>query len=211
MTDQSVTFKTVWQSLSAINVSKHVEKKGGLSYLSWAWAWGVLMEHFPEAQYEFPAVEHHSDGTVTVHCVVSIGDLSRSMWLPVMDHRNAAIKNPDARKISDAKMRCLVKCLAMFGLGHYIYGGEELPLSEHTDDIKHTRSDPMNRDDLVINDDHRAFAFALRKPGADIAAIVADIKVEGEEFERAVWTLLESHERSAIKKFLDSVKQRAAA
>jgi hypothetical protein len=59
-----------------------------------------------------------------------IGQCHRMMWLPVMDHRNNAIKNPDARKISDTKMRCLVKCLAMFGLGHYIYAGEDVPSTE---------------------------------------------------------------------------------
>jgi hypothetical protein len=49
------------------------------------------------------------------------------MWLPVMNHKNQAISNPDAFQINTAKMRCLTKCLAMFGLGHYIYAGEDLP------------------------------------------------------------------------------------
>tara|TARA_R100000329_G_scaffold149657_1_gene140714 strand:- start:98 stop:562 length:465 start_codon:yes stop_codon:yes gene_type:complete len=49
------------------------------------------------------------------------------MWLPVMDYKNNAVENPSARQVSDTKMRCLVKCLAMFGLGHYIYAGEDLP------------------------------------------------------------------------------------
>ena len=52
------------------------------------------------------------------------------MWLPVMDYKNQAIANPTARQISDTKMRCLVKCISMFGLGHYIYAGEDLPNSE---------------------------------------------------------------------------------
>ena len=116
----------IWKTLSKIDVSKHVEKKNGLSYLSWAWAWGVLMEEFPHAEYSFQKEEVHEDGTVTVHVDVMVGQCHRSMWLPVMDHRNNAIKNPDARKISDTKMRALVKCLAMFGLGHYIYAGEDI-------------------------------------------------------------------------------------
>ena len=101
-------YRDIWKTLSTIDVSKHVEKKNGLSYLSWAWAWGVLMEHFPNAEYSFSSPELHQDGTVTVHCDVVIGYCHRTMWLPVMDHRNNAIKNPDARKISDTKMRCLV-------------------------------------------------------------------------------------------------------
>lgn len=119
-------YQEIWNTLVKVDVSKHVEKKNGLSYLSWAWAWGVLMEHYPQAHYMFPEAETHPDGTMTVTCVVSIGDCQRLMWLPVMDYKNNAIKNPDARKISDTRMRCLVKCLAMFGLGHAIYAGEDV-------------------------------------------------------------------------------------
>ena len=122
--------ENIWKTLSSIDVSKHVDKKGNLSYLSWAWAWGTLMKHYPQAIYNFLQTEKHEDGTVTVYCEVIIDDVSRTMWLPVMDHRNNAIANPDARKISDTKMRCLTKCLAMFGLGHYIYAGEDLPEQE---------------------------------------------------------------------------------
>ncbi|MAF43473.1 MAG: hypothetical protein CMI54_04790 [Parcubacteria group bacterium] len=119
--------KEIWDTLSGIDVSSHVDKKGNLSYLSWAWAWGTLMKHYPQAIYNFLKTERHDDGTCTVYCEVIIDEVSRLMWLPVMDHRNNAIKDPDARKISDTKMRCLTKCLAMFGLGHYIYAGEDLP------------------------------------------------------------------------------------
>jgi len=131
------TAKEIWDTLSSIDVSKHIEKKGNLSYLSWAWAWGTLMEHYPEANYSFAVNTSergtpldamiYPDGTASVHCTVSIGEVSHEMWLPVMDNRNNAVKDPDARKISDTKMRCLVKCIAMFGLGHYIYAGEDLP------------------------------------------------------------------------------------
>ena len=51
------------------------------------------------------------------------------MWLPVMDYKNKAIVTPDTRAVSDTRMRCLTKCLAMYGLGHYIYAGEDLPPS----------------------------------------------------------------------------------
>lgn len=121
------TYKEIWDTLKKVDVSNHVEKKNGLSYLSWAWAWGVLMEHYPQAQYDFPEAETHPDGTMTVFCTVKIGHTCiRQMWLPVMDYKNNAIKNPDARKISDTRMRCLVKNLAMWGLGHAIYAGEDV-------------------------------------------------------------------------------------
>ena len=123
-------FGAIWKTLSAVNVNDHVKKIGPakLSYLSWAWAWGTLMEHYPEATY---CVERDplrmADGSMEVHCSVYIGACIRDMWLPVMDNRHNSIMNPSSRQVSDAKMRCLTKCLAMFGLGHYIYAGEDLP------------------------------------------------------------------------------------
>jgi len=122
--------KGVWQKLSKIDVSAHIEKKAGLSYLSWAWAWGVLMENFPEANYVMLPNEVHADGSMTVHCSLTIGDVTRTMWLPVMDMRNKSIVSPSSTDINKAQMRCLTKCIAMFGLGHYIYAGEDLPASE---------------------------------------------------------------------------------
>lgn len=137
-------YRDIWKTLSTIDVSKHVEKKNGLSYLSWAWAWGVLMEHFPHAEYSFSSPELHQDGTVTVHCDVMIGNCHRTMWLPVMDYKNAAVKNPDARKISDTKMRTLVKCLAMFGLGHYIYAGEDINPSTEPESVVQLSNEELN-------------------------------------------------------------------
>jgi len=121
------TFKDVWDNLSAINCNEQVQKKNGLSFLSWAWAWGIMMEQYPYANYEFGEPDVDAKGTVTIWCTVTVCHLKRTMWLPVMDYKNKAIVNPDARDVSDTRMRCLVKCLAMFGLGHYIYAGEDLP------------------------------------------------------------------------------------
>ena len=128
---EKTTFASIWATLSKVDVSDRIEKKQNLSFLSWAWAWGTLMEHYPQAEYSFqePA-EAQKDGSVMVYCTVTIDGLSRQMWLPVMDFRNQAISNPDAVQVNKAKMRCLVKCLAMFGLGHYIYAGEDLPSAE---------------------------------------------------------------------------------
>jgi len=123
------TYEGVWNTLKEIDCSDHTEKKNGLTYLSWAWAWGIFMDNFPDAKYSFQETETHNDGSQTVHVTVSIGDVERTMWLPVMNYKNQAIANPSSRDVSDNKMRCLVKCLAMFGLGHYIYAGEDLPPS----------------------------------------------------------------------------------
>ncbi len=88
------------------------------------------MDHYPNAIMDFPHNEVHEDGSVTVHCSIVIGTLARHMWLPVMNNKNQAIVRPNARDISDAKMRCLVKCMALFGLGMYVYAGEDLPQAE---------------------------------------------------------------------------------
>ncbi len=130
-------FKEIWYVLSQVDCTEHVQtiKSHGteLKYLSWAWAWGILMEYFPNAEFSFKEDQNTPDGagswTVSVTCEVTIGECRREMWLPVMDNRNNAIICPDARQISDAKMRCLVKVLALFGLGHYIYAGDDLPPS----------------------------------------------------------------------------------
>lgn len=123
----------VWEKLSRIDCGKHTEKRGQFTYLSWSWAWATLMQHYPASSYYFFEPGGIND-TVEVRCDVTVrgehGSVTREMWLPVMDNRNNAIKNPDSRAVSDAKMRCLVKCLAMFGLGHYIYAGEDLPPNE---------------------------------------------------------------------------------
>lgn len=119
--------KEIWDTLSAIDVSDHIEKKGNLSYLSWAWAWGVLMQHYPQANYHFEENEVLPDGSVTVYVSMEIDGVQRTMHLPVMDNRNNSIFGPSSRQISDSRMRCLVKCIAMYGLGHYIYAGEDIP------------------------------------------------------------------------------------
>ena len=154
------TAKEIWETLSQIDVSEHIEEKGDrkLSYLSWSWAWATLMGAYPQATYEFREFAR-GDGTLTdilqyphhdtasVHCTVTIDDVSRSMWLPVMDYRNNAIAAPDARAISDTKMRCLVKCLAMHGLGLMLYQDfSDLPDPEKTNQPKKAKKETQKRE-----------------------------------------------------------------
>lgn len=125
-------------SLLNLNVNDRVEKKGGLSYLSWAWAWAEVLKADPLATWVV-----HTYGpqgaeqpcmwigeTAMVHTSVTINGLRRECMLPVMDNKNNAVKLPDARKISDAIMRCMTKAISMHGLGLYIYAGEDLPEPE---------------------------------------------------------------------------------
>lgn len=136
--------RRAWDLLSKINVNDKTETKGSgkfaLTYLSWAWAWGVLMEYFPESIYEIHQDKILQDDSVMVSVTLTIKDgdeqFSRFMWLPVMDHLNKAIKNPTATDINKATMRCLAKAIAMCGLGHYIYAGEDLPVDDETPKTK---------------------------------------------------------------------------
>ena len=121
--------------LASINVGDHIEKKQNLSYLSWAWAVDHLMRHDPMANWEFHDPQMYGE-TMMVSCTVTAFGKPITMHLPVMDHRNQAIKNPDAFAVNKNMMRCLVKAIACHGLGLYIYAGEDLPEGEEEEQPK---------------------------------------------------------------------------
>ena len=132
--------KSIWQTLSVINVNEYTEDKGSgnfkATYLSWSWAWGILMEHYPDATFEnhlnqdgYPCFFDHN-GNAMVRVTLCIEDKCHTEDFMVTDNSNRAIKNPDSFAINTALKRCLVKCMAYFGLGHYLYSGEDLPREE---------------------------------------------------------------------------------
>ena len=129
--------KSVFSVLNAVNVNEHTEKKNGLTYLSWAWAWQEVKKRFPDAQYaiyERPdGVNYWTDGrTCWVKTGVTIGGLEHIEELPVMDYRNAAIPldKVTSTDVNKAIQRSLTKACARHGLGLYIYAGEDLPDGE---------------------------------------------------------------------------------
>lgn len=136
----------VWKTLSAIDVNDHTEKKNGLTYLSWAWAYQTIMKHYPTFGYAFAEPEVFSDGSVEVQCmcwVIHDGHLIRKhMWLPVMNYANKPVMQPDSTEINKAKMRCLTKCISMLGLGAYIYAGEDLPQAPAASDKPAAKPEP---------------------------------------------------------------------
>ncbi len=120
-----------------INVNEYTEKKGNLTYLSWAWAWTEFKKIFPSAEYTVKKDENNlpyfaSELGIIVYTTVTADEQTYEMWLPVMDNRNNAkkLENATMMDINKTIMRCLTKNLAMFGLGLYIYAGEDLPESE---------------------------------------------------------------------------------
>jgi hypothetical protein len=146
----------IFETLNKINVNGHTEQKNGLTYLSWAWAWGEFKKAFPDAVYEvvkFDGKPYVYDENLGYMCytAVTVGGLTHEMWLPVMDNTNKTMKaEPYTYKdrygkektvqaatmfdINKTIMRCLVKNLAMFGLGLYIYAGEDLPEEEQKEE-----------------------------------------------------------------------------
>lgn len=112
--------------LAAVNVGANIEKKGNFNYLSWSFALAELMRLDPSASWVFHEPQHFGE-TLMVSCTLTAFEKPVYMWLPVIDHSNKAIKNPDAMAVNKAMMRCLVKAIAAHGLGLYIYAGEDLP------------------------------------------------------------------------------------
>ena len=149
---------SVFKSLHTLNVNEHVEKKDTgrivLSYLSWPWAWASVKKMYEDATYEIVKNEeglpyfYDPKAGIMVYTRVTINGITHEMWLPVMDSSNNAMKfepyeiqtRYGSKSVAAATMfdvnktlmRCLVKNLAMFGLGLYIYAGEDLP--EETED-----------------------------------------------------------------------------
>lgn len=139
---QSSATNIEWNLLK-LNVNEHTEKKQSLTYLSWAWAWQEALKADPKASFKvhtFATVDcgaspvMNINGTGMVWVDVTLNGTTRTGFLPVMDHRNKPIIEPDAFQVNTALMRCLTKTLALFGLGLYIYAGEDLP--ENDPDVK---------------------------------------------------------------------------
>ena len=157
-----------FKTLYAINVEKNVEKKGRFKYLSWAHAWKWFVEQYPDATYIVMKDDNNKcyfgdeKTGYMVYTMVAVGKLTHEMWLPVMDHNNKAIKNPDMMAINKAVMRCLVKNLAMFGLGLYIYAGEDLPDEKDTPNNPKENATPTTKK-LSESQVKRLFAIANSK------------------------------------------------
>lgn len=126
--------KSVFEVLSAVNCNLHTEKKGGLTYLSWPWAWHEVKIRYPFANYGVCEDEHgrpyFSDGhTCWVKVFVTIEGITHTEYLPIMDARNNSIPADKVTSfdMNKAIQRALTKACARHGLGLYIYAGEDLP------------------------------------------------------------------------------------
>ena len=158
MANSSTSKKSAFEILNAINVNDHTEVKDTgkvkLTYLSWAWAWAEVKKAYPDANYEIVKFDdgipyaYDSNTGYMVYTRVTIEGITHEMWLPVMDGNNRAMKDEPYEvktkyntftvaaatmfDVNKTIMRCLVKNLAMFGLGLYIYAGEDLPEDDNS-------------------------------------------------------------------------------
>lgn len=162
---------STFERLSAINVNKYVENKQGLTYLSWAFAWSETKKHCPDATYTIGETEYDEATGFMCHTSVCIEGETLEMWLPVMDGKNKSMKKykytyptrygekevepATTFDINKTIMRCLVKNLAMFGLGIYIYAGEDLPVVEEETPVKAatTKTTNSGKPVLTVGDD----------------------------------------------------------
>ena len=214
----------VWKRLSAIDCSARVDKKQNLTYLSWAWAWGILMENYPASTYSFddPFIFPDGTGEIWVEVTVREGEnaWTQKMWLPMLNFKNAPVTNPNAAQINYTRMRVLTKCLAMFGLGHYIYAGEDLPSG--ADPVTQQQDGPVTKAfdrkslaGLDIEDpDFPMREMAIRGALAKFNTEEIDIKEakaliddavrgrdhkETNEIKLAIWKRFDASERNALQ------------
>lgn len=153
--------------LLKINVNDHIEKKNGLSYLSWAWAWREALKADQNASFDVKTFKHDEytelpymqvNGTGLVWVTVTMFGQPRTCMLPVMDHRNKPIMNPDAFQVNTAIMRCMTKALALHGLAIYIYAGDDLP----DDDGKTVLAPPAPMGELTRKEDGPKYENILK-------------------------------------------------
>ena len=137
MTDkEQISFAAeIWRTLSKIDVSGHTKSKGEITFLPWAACWQILMEHYPESYFDCSQFDRYENGSVEIWAKVTIKkgeqEFSRSLWFPVMDYKHQSVKDPTSRQMSDARMRSLVKCIALTtGLGLHLFFSEDYPRLE---------------------------------------------------------------------------------
>jgi len=217
-----------YAELRKINVNEHIEKKNGLSYLSWAWAWDEFKQAYPDAIYKVVKSENglpyfESQAGVMVYTEVTAGGITHEMWLPVMDGANMAMKREkytyktkygektcdafDMFDVNKTIMRCLVKNLAMFGLGIYIYAGEDLPEEDSNSSVKKPESvTPLAGalDNFSAADKELLHGIAEEitwlVKNDDVQAAKDSVSDLTNEEKTALWSLLDSKTRSTLKK-----------
>lgn len=206
--------------IAKINVNEHTEKKGNLTYLSWAWAVDQLQRLDPDASWSYAEPKVYAD-TMMVFCTVKAFGRERTAQLPVMDYKNKAIMNPDAMQVNTAMQRCLAKAIALHGLGLYIYAGEDLPEGSEETKTGAKKATPTAGAWEAMPPDMQTqlqdIASGVRSEFSRNGALAA-LKLLREESAHAklgvdesaaLWTRFDSAERSAMTKASEQLKKAA--
>ena len=241
--------KSVFETLSAVDVSKHVEvikmKKGpALSYVSWSWAWNFVKSIYPDTptpkftkykemalttvqepykvkygnqEYtKYRTVVKHAElidrevpylttmtGTM-VECTITIEGEPYTESLYVMDNNNNAVINPTMKEINKTQKRCLVKALALAGLGLSVYAGEDLPMADINEaDKEHEEQRRKQRQMTQLQAEYRRLMMELinrlngdsKRAEELVKGTLGEGEHSGQDYVNVVKALLESGEQ----------------
>ena len=193
-----------YAELRKINVNDHLEKKNGLSYLSWAWAVDQLLQLDAAASWEYKEPAKFGE-TLMVFCSVTAFGKTMTAQLPVMDFRNKAIINPDAMSVNTAMQRCLAKAIALHGIGLYIYAGEDVP----EEDVVQAPKQSITPMAGALDNFSAVEKELIHSIAEEITFFVKNSDIEqaketaanlDSDTKLAVWSILDSKTRSSIKK-----------
>ena len=174
------TTKSQFEKLSAVNVNEKTDKRGGLTYLSWAWAWAEAKKLYPNIQRTVyknaNGWNYHTDGsTGWVEVGVTINDLEHVDFLPIMDYRNNSIplEKISSFDVNKAIQRSTTKALALHGLGLYIYAKEDLPEAESS-----ASKNTFTHLTLDIGDENwaKVLKYVTANKGLGLERIVTNLK-----------------------------------
>ena len=179
-----------YKELRQINVSQHIEKKNGLSYLSWSWAVDQLLQLDDNASWEYLEPKAFGD-SLMVFCKVTAFGKSRTAQLPVMNFRNQAIPNPNAYEVNTAMQRCLAKGISLHGIGLYIYAGEDLPITDDKTNLETKAILASEIQDWIDKDDFKSLHEHCEKLSP--------------EEKLYIWQSFNSKTKLALKKYRQSL------
>lgn len=168
--------ENTFSALYAIDCSRHIEKKNGFSFLSWPFAVAELRNHCPDAVWEVKRFQNDEPFMMTscgyfVEVAVTVNGITLSQIHPVLDYRNNPVKQPNAFDINTAIQRCLVKAIALHGLGLSIYAGEDVP-PETKPSGKSQADKPVSKAQLS------EIQTLIKRSGADVNALCQYFGVE---------------------------------
>lgn len=177
--------ESAYLRFASVNVNDKTEKKQNLTYLSWAWAVDQLLRVDPHATWTYDEPKLFGNETLMVFCTVNACGKAMTAQLPVMDHRNKPIPNPDAFQVNTAMQRCLAKAIALHGLGLYIYAGEDLPYEEEKPKVEpkataeqiQAAKEKLNECDTVesLRKAYSEFPEPIKAVTKEYAAALADV------------------------------------